>query len=248
MTRTSHRRRSTSTWPTSSPASSRSRRSTCSCSTPTAASWPRTSSPRSTCRRSTTRSMDGYAVRVADVAGASDGVAGRSCRSSATSRPARRRPTPCSPGCAVRIMTGAPMPAGADAVVPGGVDRRRPRPAVRDQPGPRASGAHIRRRGEDVRRGQLVLEAGTRLGPGQLGLLAAVGRDRVMVRPRPRVVILSTGSELVEPGQPIAAGPDPRVELLHPHHGRARGRRHRLPGRHRARRPAHRCWTRSRTS
>ncbi|HVD26939.1 MAG TPA: gephyrin-like molybdotransferase Glp, partial [Mycobacteriales bacterium] len=67
-------------------------------------------------------------------------------------------------------------------------------------------GAHIRRTGEDVHRGDAVLEAGTRLGPGQLGLLAAVGRDRVVVRPRPRVVIISTGSELVEPGTRPAAG------------------------------------------
>jgi molybdopterin molybdotransferase len=67
-------------------------------------------------------------------------------------------------------------------------------------------GANIRRRGEDVKVGDLVLDVGTRLGPGQLGLLAAVGRDRVKVRPRPRVVILSTGTELVEPGQPVGSG------------------------------------------
>ena len=57
-----------------------------------------------------------------------------------------------------------------------------------------------------MRSGELVLDIGTRLGPGQIGLLAAVGRDRVKVRPRPRVVIISTGSELVEPGQPTRAG------------------------------------------
>ena len=67
-------------------------------------------------------------------------------------------------------------------------------------------GAHVRRRGEDVVTGSVVLDAGARLGPGQLGLLAAVGRDRVVVRPRPRVVVISTGSELVEPGTRTAPG------------------------------------------
>jgi molybdopterin molybdotransferase len=67
-------------------------------------------------------------------------------------------------------------------------------------------GQYIRRAGEDVHSGELVLDIGTRLGPGQIGLLAAVGRDRVKVRPRPRVVIISTGSELVEPGTPTRAG------------------------------------------
>jgi molybdopterin molybdotransferase len=67
-------------------------------------------------------------------------------------------------------------------------------------------GQYIRRAGESVRSGELVLDIGTRLGPGQIGLLAAVGRDRVKVRPRPRVVIISTGSELVEPGTPTRAG------------------------------------------
>ena len=77
-------------------------------------------------------------------------------------------------------MTGAPMPAGADAVVPvewtdGGV-------AGGEISQPRRPGENIRRPGEDVRAGELVLDVGTRLGPGQIGLLAAVGRDRVMVR------------------------------------------------------------------
>ena len=101
-------------------------------------------------------------------------------------------------------MTGAPVPVGADAVVPlewtdGGIA------AVTITQAPEV-GAHIRRRGEDVETGNAVLDAGARLGPGQLGLLAAVGRDRVVVRPRPRVVIISTGSELVEPGTRTAQG------------------------------------------
>lgn len=148
-------------------------------------------------------SMDGYAVRLADVATATDSdpvqlpVVGDIAAGS--------RPTyTVQPGLTVRIMTGAPVPPGADAVVPvewtdGGIASV----AIHR---PAAEGANVRRRGEDVRSGDVVLEAGTRLGPGQLGLLAAVGRDRVMVRPRPRVVILSTGSELVEPGARIEPG------------------------------------------
>lgn len=66
--------------------------------------------------------------------------------------------------------------------------------------------AHVRSRGSDVRAGDLALEAGTVLGPPQIGLLAAIGRDRVRVRPRPRVVVLSTGSELVQPGEQLGAG------------------------------------------
>jgi molybdopterin molybdotransferase len=108
------------------------------------------------------------------------------------------------PGLSTRIMTGAPVPAGADAVVPvEWTDQGIAAVTISRAPDP---GAHIRRRGEDVRKGDVILSAGVRLGPGQLGLLAAVGRDRVTVRPRPRVVIISTGSELVEPGQPAAPG------------------------------------------
>jgi molybdopterin molybdotransferase len=148
-------------------------------------------------------SMDGYAVRVADVAGASESapvqlpVVGDVA---AGSRPVYT----VQPGMSVRIMTGAQMPQGAEAVVPlewtdGGIASV----TVRQRPD---EGAYVRRRGEDVTAGQLVLSEGTRLGPGQLGLLAAIGRDRVMVRPRPRVVVLSTGSELVEPGSPVEPG------------------------------------------
>ena len=142
-------------------------------------------------------SMDGYAVRLADVSRASEAtpvqlpVVGDIAAGS-------RAAYTVQPGMSVRIMTGAPVPPGAEAVVPlewtdGGIA------TVTVHRAPQ-SGAYVRRRGEDVGAGQTVLEAGTRLGPGQLGLLAAVGRDRVPVRPRPRVVILSTGSELVEPG------------------------------------------------
>ncbi|MGH3443917.1 MAG: molybdopterin molybdotransferase MoeA, partial [Nocardioidaceae bacterium] len=103
-----------------------------------------------------------------------------------------------SPGTAVRIMTGAPVPKGADAVVPvewtdGGVA------SVRITRAP-TRGQHVRHRGEDVRTGDVLLEDGAILGPRQLGLLASVGRSQVQSRPRPRVVIISTGSELRDPG------------------------------------------------
>ncbi len=147
--------------------------------------------------------MDGYAVVAADVAGAEE------------ARPALlpvdgdvpAGPAPAltvAPGRCVRIMTGAVLPPGADAVVPvewtdGGVAEVRVfRPAE--------PGLNIRGAGEDVRPGQTVLTAGTVLGPAQVGLLAVVGRPAVRVRPRPRVVVLSTGSELVEPGRPLAPG------------------------------------------
>ncbi|MFC5208934.1 gephyrin-like molybdotransferase Glp [Pseudonocardia sulfidoxydans] len=147
--------------------------------------------------------MDGYAVLAADVAAASpdspvtlpvpeDIPAGR------TDVPTLR------PGTAHRIMTGAPMPAGADAVVQveltdGGVETV----VVHGHP---AAGQHVRRTGEDVTPGATVLTAGVVLGPPQIGLLAAVGLPTVAVRRRPRVLVLSTGSELVEPGSALAPG------------------------------------------
>lgn len=147
--------------------------------------------------------MDGYAVRLADVATATESAPVRLPVVGDIAAGARPTYT-VQPGMSVRIMTGAPMPPGAEAVIPlewtdGGLA------TVTVHRAPDA-GAHVRRRGEDVSAGQTVLDAGTRLGPGQLGLLAAVGRDRVMVRPRPRVVVISTGSELVEPGSPTEPG------------------------------------------
>lgn len=151
-------------------------------------------------------SMDGYAVRLSDVAGAGSAtpvvlpVVGDIAAGST-------RALALASGQTARIMTGAPVPAGADAVVPvewtdGGIAQ------VRIDQAPTA-GQYIRRQGEDSPSGTTVLVAGTRLGPTQLGLLAAVGRDRVMVRPRPRVVVLSTGDELVEPGGSLAPGQIP---------------------------------------
>lgn len=158
-------------------------------------------------------SMDGYAVRLADVASATAAtpvvlpVVGDIAAGSSAA-------VALSPGQTARIMTGAPFPAGADAVVPvewtdGGVAQ------VRIDRAPKA-GQYVRRRGEDSPQGAVVLTSGTRLGPAQLGLLGAVGLDRVLVRPRPRVVVLSTGNELVEPGATLGPGriPDSNSFML----------------------------------
>ncbi len=142
-------------------------------------------------------SMDGYAVRHADLLGATPDtpvslhVVGDIAAGSSTG-------ISVQPGLCARIMTGAPMPPGADTVVPvewtdGGIAQVR----VTHLPAP---GSYIRRIGEDVQTGQHVLAAGASLSAAQIGLLAALGRQRVLVHPPPRVVVISTGSELVEPG------------------------------------------------
>jgi molybdopterin molybdotransferase len=157
--------------------------------------------------------MDGYAVRSEDVAAASDTnpvllpVVGDVAAGSTS-------PYTVQPGLCVRIMTGAPMPPGANAVVPlEDTDGGLAQVGIRI---PTAVGRCVRVAGEDAATGTKVLTAGTHLGATQLGLLAAIGRDRVVVRPRPRVVVLSTGSELVEPGQPLTRGqiPDANSSLL----------------------------------
>ncbi|MBZ5737773.1 molybdotransferase-like divisome protein Glp [Nocardioides mangrovi] len=105
------------------------------------------------------------------------------------------------PGTAAKIMTGAPVPAGADTVVPyEWTDRGVAQVRIDQAP---ALGQHVRPAGEDVATGDMLVSHGTVLGPRHLGLLAAVGRATVRSRPRPRVVILSTGSELREPGTPL---------------------------------------------
>jgi molybdopterin molybdotransferase len=103
-----------------------------------------------------------------------------------------------SPGTAVKIMTGAPVPVGADSIVPyEWTDRGVAQVVVSQAP---ELGQHVRPAGEDVAVGDLIVAEGTVLGPRHLGLLAAVGRPSVRSRPRPRVVVMSTGSELREPG------------------------------------------------
>ena len=144
--------------------------------------------------------MDGYAVRHADVVEARDArpvhlpVVGESAAGQSA-------PYGMPPGTAMRIMTGAPMPSGADSVVPvewsdGGTGTVR----IFQTPEP---GQHVRYTGGDVAEGDLLLEEGTLLGPREIGLLAGVGRSQVLARPRPRVVVLSTGNELREPGEQL---------------------------------------------
>jgi molybdopterin molybdotransferase len=147
--------------------------------------------------------MDGYAVRSADLRGAD--------RHSPVELPVtedipagRTDLVSLEPGTAHRIMTGAPVPAGADTVVQIELtDGGRTTVRLYRQIEP---GMHVRRAGEDVTAGSVVLEAGTELGPFQLGLAAAVGAAELPVRRRPRVLVLSTGSELVEPGTPLLPG------------------------------------------
>jgi molybdopterin molybdotransferase len=106
-------------------------------------------------------------------------------------------------GQAVRIMTGAPMPRGADTVYPQEVVERR---GDRVSVGPISKGSNVRKRGEDIQAGTTVIERGTVLRAQELGLVASLGQWQVLVHGRPRVALLSTGDEVVEPGTPRKAG------------------------------------------
>ncbi|MHA6785605.1 molybdopterin molybdotransferase MoeA [Pseudonocardia saturnea] len=147
--------------------------------------------------------MDGYAVRAADVAAATEDAP--VVLPVATDIPAGRTDVPpLEPGTAARIMTGAPMPVGADAVIPvertdGGTGQV----ALRHAP---EVGTHVRAVGEDVEAGRVVVTAGTVLQAAQIGIAAAVGCAELPVRRRPVVLVLSTGSELVAPGTPLRPG------------------------------------------
>lgn len=164
-----------------------------------AATWPLPSFDNS--------SMDGYAVRAQDVSTASTSAPVRlpvrgdlAAGQSAVDR--------LEPGTAVRIMTGAPVPEGADAVVPvewtdGATDE------VTISQAPEV-GAHVRRRGEDVEAGQVVLEPGTTINARVVAMLAAVGLATIPVHRRPRVTVISTGDELVDPG--VDPGPGQIVD------------------------------------
>jgi molybdopterin molybdotransferase len=157
--------------------------------------------------------MDGYAVRLGDVATATESapvqlpVVGDVAAGS-------RGGMSVQPGFCVRIMTGAPLPPGADAVVPvewtdGGVSSV----SIRHPP---VAGQHIRRAGEEAQVGATLLQAGSFLGAAQIALIAATNRAAVSCRPRPRVVVVSTGSELVETGSPLGHGqiPDSNSHML----------------------------------
>jgi molybdopterin molybdotransferase len=162
----------------------------------------------------TNTAMDGYAVRATDTAGATDTAPIRLqvIGEVAAGYIFEGR---VAPGEAVRIMTGAPIPQGADAVVPfeetdeSGLQAPRASGALdatvqvfREA----APGANFRAAGEDISAGEVVLRHGTVLGPAQVGVLASLGLAQVYVIRRPRVAILSTGDELLEPGEERSPG------------------------------------------
>ena len=163
-------------------------------------------------------SMDGFAVRFADIEGA-DAEHPVTLRVVAD-LPAGTADDPAlAPGEAARIMTGAAVPADADAIVPfedtaGGLADSLD--TVEVLRAPASAGAFIRRRGGDTRTGDTVLSPGERLGPFALSAAAAAGVDTVSVTRRPRVAIVSTGSELVAPGTAPSRGqtPDSNATLL----------------------------------
>ena len=145
-------------------------------------------------------SMDGYAIKVADLA-ASNGIFPVSQRI-----PAGTNPQALLPGTAARIFTGAPIPFGADAVIMQEdcveLPASNPQDSVlRIQVNQKPSiGQWIRRSGEDVSKGELVLTTGQRLGPAELGMAASLGLAKLCVACKPRVALFSTGDELVMPG------------------------------------------------
>lgn len=140
--------------------------------------------------------MDGYALRLADCSGEPLPVSQRIL--------AGQAPAALQPGTCARIFTGAPLPAGADCV-----EMQENAEVLADGRvrfgEPLRTGQNVRPQGQETRAGEQVLAAGTRLGPVELGLAASLGRAELAVRRRPRVAVLSTGDELVEPG--LALGP-----------------------------------------
>lgn len=141
--------------------------------------------------------MDGYALRCADWTGTPLPVSQRIF--------AGRAPEPLQPGTCARIFTGAPLPAGADCV-----EMQENAEILDDQRvrfvQPIAVGQNVRPQGQETRVGELVLASGTLLSAIELGLAASLGRAELRVVRRPRVAVLSTGDELIEPGQPLGPG------------------------------------------
>jgi len=147
--------------------------------------------------------MDGYAVRVEDVAAATEETP-VTLPVTAEVAAGDTGAYALQPGTAIKIMTGAMLPHGAEAVVPvewtdGGSARVSIRAGA-------AYGNAVRLAGEDAKAGEVLVTAGTRLRPMHVAVIAAAGRGSVLVRPRPRVVVLSTGNELAEPGTPLVPG------------------------------------------
>lgn len=150
--------------------------------------------------------MDGYAVRAVDVAGADATVPGSAVRLPVVAEVAAGAVATRAvrPGEAVRIMTGAMLPEGADSVVKvedtdGGTETVEIRAGV-------PAGTSVRPAGEDVKQGQVVLSAGMVIDARRVALLAATGHPDALVRPRPRVAVVSTGAELAPPGEPLRPG------------------------------------------
>ncbi len=155
--------------------------------------------------------MDGYALRTEDIRGASEASA-VSLRVTGSVAAGQLPSGSVEPGTAIRIMTGAPIPNGADAVVPfedtDEVDRRASgrtlsEIGIREEVPPTAN---VRPSGQDVRAGERVLESGTVLRLGEIGVLAALGHSNVRVIRRPVAAILATGDELVDVGEELRAG------------------------------------------
>ena len=147
-------------------------------------------------------SVDGYAVHAADVSSASQDAPVRLPVLDTLDSPVYRG-APLLENSAVRVAAGAPIPDGADAVVPleqtdGGAEEVAVRVAV-------AAGQHVRAAGSDIADGTLLLRAGRLLDAGAIGVLAEIGHDKVLVRQQPRVVVLTVGSNLVPPGLPLAS-------------------------------------------
>ena len=147
--------------------------------------------------------MDGYAVRVADVAAATEENP-VTLPVTAEIAAGDTGAYALQPGTAIKIMTGAMLPHGAEAVVPvewtdGGSARVTIRAGA-------DYGSAVRLAGEDAKAGEVLVTAGTLLRPMHIAVIAAAGRGSVLVRPRPRVVVLSTGNELAEPGSPVVPG------------------------------------------
>jgi molybdopterin molybdotransferase len=154
--------------------------------------------------------VDGFAVRSTDLARASV-IQPAELRVVATLAAGRVAPEALPPGATMRIMTGAMLPAEADAVValedtvPGAQPARTTAPTARFERGAEP-GANVREAGRDLEAGELALEAGRELSPHDLALLASLGFARIAAGPRPRVVVLSTGAELLDVAAPLEPG------------------------------------------
>jgi molybdopterin molybdotransferase len=147
--------------------------------------------------------MDGFALRARDLLGANR-TSPASLRVVGESRAGHPGAATVGPGQAVTVSTGAMLPSGADAVMP--VEETDADDGVLAVFAQAQPGAFVRRAGDDISAGQTVLTRGSRLGPAELGVLAALGRETALCSKRPRVSVLTTGDELVAPGGVLRAG------------------------------------------